>query len=91
FPGVIRTWDEKLFKLPDGRRMRVPIINGYVPEINEKRVNGIIHRKFTFDTMTKYTGQTEFTNTPLKPPAVVTPPVQPPVLPPVPIPVQPPP
>lgn len=78
FPGAIKTKEEKVFRLPDGRKITVPIVNGYVPEINESRINGVLHRKFTFDTMTKYVGQTDYTKNPPKT-------EQPPVLPPVPI------
>lgn len=86
YDGTIYTKQYVKAKLPGGKYLEVPVINGYLPSIDHRTLSdGSLVRDFRYDCRIKYTGKTpvyEPGSTCSKPPTetVTQPPRRPPVV-----------
>lgn len=57
-PGTIQTESRVCITMPDGRRISVPVINGWLPEVKEVNCqDGSVVRKLDYSARIAYTGK----------------------------------
>lgn len=57
-PGTIQTESRVCITMPDGRRISVPVINGWLPEVKEVNCqDGSVVRKLDYSAKVVYTGK----------------------------------
>ena len=57
-PGTIQTESRVCITMPDGRRISVPVINGWLPEVKEVNCqDGSVVRKLDYSAKIAYTGK----------------------------------
>jgi len=57
-PGTIQTESRVCITMPDGRRISVPVINGWLPEVKETNLqDGSVIRRLDYSAKIAYTGK----------------------------------